>query len=203
VNRDEIVDTARRLVETGGVDALSMRKLAAELGVAPTAIYWHVGGREQLMGEIVDELIAEMAEIKASGRTPPTRVTSIARAIRAQVRNHPYLVQLANELGRGPATYFPGQLALAREMTAAGLTGEEAARAVRAVLFLVGGFIMVEGHEPAPSEVVTSQDLWREVDDPRIDAGLLTAMQQPPDTDDLFEYALSRLLPSILPESSR
>jgi len=200
VDRGQIVETARRLVEGGGVDALSMRKLAAELGVAPTAIYWHVGGRDQLMAEIVDGLISEMGDIKPSGRTPQARVASIARTIRSRVRAHPSLVQLANELGRGPATYFPGQVALAREMTAAGITGDDAARAVRAVLFLVGGFIMVEGHEPAPTETVTSQDLWREVDDPAIDPGLLQAMRRPPDTDELFEYSLRQLLPSIFAE---
>ena len=45
VDRERVVNTARALIEGGGVDAVSMRKLAAEMGVAPTAVYWHVGSR--------------------------------------------------------------------------------------------------------------------------------------------------------------
>ena len=43
VTRDAIVDAAMGLVEAQGIDALTMRRLSDELGVAVTAIYWHVG----------------------------------------------------------------------------------------------------------------------------------------------------------------
>jgi AcrR family transcriptional regulator len=205
MSRELIVETARRLIEEGGVEGLSMRKLSAELGVASTAIYWHVGGRDQLLAEIVDDLIAEMGDIAPVGRTAVERVASIARAIRANVQSHPYLLQLADQLGRGSATYFPGQLALACEMTAAGLTGVDAANAVRSILFLVGGFIMLEGDRPQPPNAVTSQQLWREVEGGRadIDAGLLHEMQHPPNIDEVFEFALARLLPAILPSRGK
>ena len=39
-----IVDAARRLVDHG-VDAVNVWKVAADVGLAPTAIYWHVGSR--------------------------------------------------------------------------------------------------------------------------------------------------------------
>ncbi len=77
------------IVEDGGVDALSMRKLAAELGVAHTAIYWHVGGRDELIGAIVDSLVAELGDIRPRGRTPRARIASIANEIRRQVRRAP------------------------------------------------------------------------------------------------------------------
>jgi AcrR family transcriptional regulator len=198
MNRDQIVDAARRLVEQDGVDALSMRKLAAELGVAVTSIYWHVGGREQLLGSLVDDLITEMTEIAPAGLTAEARIASIARGIRNRVREHPFLVDLARQLGRGPAAYMPGQVALAREVTAAGLMGREAALAVRAVLFLVGGFVMVEGAATEIEGGPTSQQLWEGVADDAIDPGLLSAMRRPPDIDELFEHALARLLPTLL-----
>jgi len=204
MNRQRIIDTARRLVEAGGIEALSMRKLAAELGVAPTGIYWHVGGREQLLTEIVDQVVDEMGELGATGRTPRLRIASVARAIRRQVLDHPYLVELARELGQGPATAFPGQVALAREATAAGLTGDAGAQAVRAVLWLVGGFILLERLPEQPDQPVqrtTTQELWRGVHDPAIDASLAVAMTRLPDPDALFDYALDGLLDSILPRA--
>lgn len=196
--RREVLDAARRMVETGGAKSVSMRKLAAELGVAPPSIYRHAGSREQVLNQLVDELLDELGDIHAVGHTPVTRIASIARAIRQQVRDHPELVDLAHELGRGPATSFPGQVALAREVTAAGLRGADAARVVRAVLFLVGGFILLEALPPPPSGTPPTRSLWRTVDDDGIDAGLLTEMRRAPDTDDLFEFSLSRLLSAVL-----
>ena len=45
---DEILDRALALVEAEGAEALTMRRLAGELGVATTTIYWHVGNRDDL-----------------------------------------------------------------------------------------------------------------------------------------------------------
>lgn len=202
MTRERVIETARRMIEEGGVEALSMRKLAAELGVAPTGIYWHVGGREQLLSEIVDEVVDEMGDLRPTGATPRDRMASVARQIRTQVLDHPYLVELARELGRGPATAFPGQVALAREATAAGLAGEEGADAVRAVLWLVGGFIMLERLPQQPDQPVqstTTQELWKAVREPGIDPVLARAMTRVPKPSALFETALAALLDAVVP----
>jgi TetR/AcrR family tetracycline transcriptional repressor len=196
---ERIVVVARRMVEDSGVESLSMRKLAADLGVAPTAIYWHVGGRDQLLHAVLDQLLSEAPAIRARGTTPPERVASVARTIRRHVRNSPTLHQLAQHLNRLPDTSFPGQLVLTREITAAGLRGEHAAQAVRAILYLVGGFQMLEGNfNERPAGAKTTQELWRTVDDADIDPALQAAMAEAPDTDAVFEYALDALLRSIL-----
>ena len=197
-SRRAVLDAARRMVESGGAASVSMRKLAAELGVAPPSIYRHAGSREQVLNQLVDELLDELGEIHAVGDAPAERIASIARTIRRQVRDHPELVDLAHELGRGPATSFPGQVALAREVSAAGLSGADAAHAVRAVLFLVGGFILLEGLPPPPTGTPPTQALWRKVKDNGIEPGLLAEMRKAPNTDDLFEFSLSNLLSSLL-----
>jgi TetR/AcrR family tetracycline transcriptional repressor len=194
-----IVDTARRLIETGGTEALSMRKLAAELGVAPTAIYWHVGGRAELLDAVLGAMIADLPPIVAQGTRPKVRLASIGHAIRQQVRANPAAHALAVELDRSADVSFPGQLALAREVSTVGLRGVEAAHAVRAILFLVGGFQLLEGNfERRSSSARTTQDVWRSVDEPGVDPLLQHELSQPADTDELFEFALDKLLESIL-----
>ena len=198
-DQDRIVAAARALVEAGGVEALSMRKLAAEVGVAPTAIYWHVGSREDLLNAVLDSMIADLPPIAARGTTPRARLTSVARSIRDQVRATTPAQQLAAELGRTAELSFPGQVALTREMQAAAVDGSNAAQAVRAVLFLVRGFILLEdnfAHRQPGSR--TTQELWRALEDEAIDPALRKAMAKPANTDALFDFAVDCLLASIL-----
>jgi TetR/AcrR family tetracycline transcriptional repressor len=199
VSRERIVSAARAIVEAGGLDALSMRKVAADVGVAPTAIYWHVGSREDLLNAVLDRMIAELPPVVAKGRTPLTRLSSVARSIRDQVRATTLTQQLAAAVGRGAELSFPGQVVLARELHAAGITGDDAALAARALLFVVGGFILLEDNfasrQPGSR---TTQELWKGVEDPDIDARLRAAMSKPADTDALFDYAVNRLLASVL-----
>ena len=194
-SREQIIETALRIVESSGVEALTMRKLSAELGVAPTAIYWHIGGREDLLNALVDSLIAEVVGIVPKGATTAERITSIARAIRDEVRVHPHLVQLTNQLGRGPAMSFPSQVALAREVTAAGLSGAAGAEVVRSILWFVGGFILLEGFT---SRSLTTTDLWRGAEAPGVDPAIAQAMAEEPETDELFEHGLGALVRSLL-----
>jgi hypothetical protein len=96
-------------------------------------------------------------------------------------------------------------VALAREATAAGLAGEEGADAVRAVLWLVGGFIMLERLPQQPDQPVqttTTQELWKSVREPGIDPALTKAMTRTPDPTALFETALTSLLDAVVPAPS-
>jgi AcrR family transcriptional regulator len=198
-DQERIVAAARALIEADGVDGLSMRKLAAEVGVAPTAIYWHIGSREDLLNAVLDAMIADLPKIAARGSTARARLASVARSIRDQVRATTATQQLAAELGRTAELSFPGQVALAREMQAAGVTGSDAAQAVRAALFLVGGFILLEdnfAHRQPGSR--TTQELWEGLEDVEIDPALRRAMARPANTDVLFDYAVDRLLASVL-----
>src|SRR5262245_5341164 len=78
LDRDEVVRRALELVEEGGAEALSMRKLAAELGVTTTTIYWHVGSRDELVIALIRHLAEQQALVEVVGSTPRARVMSAA-----------------------------------------------------------------------------------------------------------------------------
>src|ERR1700730_17422619 len=115
VNKEALVDAALRIVEAEGVAQLSMRKLAAELGVAVTAIYWHVGNREALIEALIEREIADMGAIRPSGRSPEARLVALARALRRRLLARPHVISLVNERGLTPLMCLPAQAALARE----------------------------------------------------------------------------------------
>ena len=171
--RARIVAAARGLVEHRGVEGLSMRKLAAELGVAHTAIYWHVGGRDELVGAVVDSFIAELGEITPSGRTPRRRIESVARQVHHQAVEHRALVSLAMERGRFAALWAPARDALTREVTSAGLARGDADRAVTTILYLAGAFVTLEAAlEEHADEAPEGVDVSRRVFTDALDAVL-------------------------------
>jgi TetR/AcrR family tetracycline transcriptional repressor len=202
--RGRILATAMGMIEEGTVEALSMRRLAAELGVAPTAIYWHVGNRNDLLDALVDQLIADLGDPVPAGGTPAERVAWIARWIRAQVNDRPHLINLAHEQGRSGEVFFSAQAALARELGDAGVTGAQAALAVRAVAFYAGGFVLLEHsleEQPPPTEGhATSAELWaRAAAASGLPEDLAARLAGPPALDEVFEFSLTALLRAIIP----
>ena len=64
LNRDRVSLAAVRLADESGLDALSMRNLAQELGVVPMALYKHVANKEELLDEMINALVLEIDPLK-------------------------------------------------------------------------------------------------------------------------------------------
>jgi AcrR family transcriptional regulator len=60
LTRDAIVEAALAVLGREGLDALSMRQVAAELGVGAASLYWHVSGKEHLLTLVLDRVIGEI-----------------------------------------------------------------------------------------------------------------------------------------------
>ncbi|MEU6773026.1 TetR/AcrR family transcriptional regulator [Streptomyces sp. NPDC046759] len=198
LTREAVLDAAAGLVKRHGPDALTMRGLAAALGTAVTSIYWHVGGREALLDALVERTVAELGEIRPSGRTPEQRVVGVARALRRQLRGRPHLVALVHERGLTERMFLPAQRALVREAHAAGLRGTRAAEFVRAVQFQVVGHVLVErNRERAPVQHPDERELWS-AETAGGDPALAHALARPVDTERLFLTAVRALVRSLL-----
>ena len=84
-----------------------------------------------------------------------------------------------------------------REAHAAGLRGEAAAEAVRAVQFQVVGFVLVErNRERAPRQQPGEPELWDALTADQ-DPALAAALSRPPDPDRLFAASLHALVDSL------
>ncbi len=60
LNRDRVLEAAVTLADEVGIESLSMRRLAQELGVVPMALYKHVANKEELLDGMVDTLVSEI-----------------------------------------------------------------------------------------------------------------------------------------------
>lgn len=92
---DQIVDVAMGLADAGGVDAVSMRTLATELGKTPMALYTYVGGKAELLDLLWDRALSELPtryDLSAGWRPA---AESWADDRWQHARRHPWLVELS------------------------------------------------------------------------------------------------------------
>jgi AcrR family transcriptional regulator len=199
LDRDDVVQAALDIVEESGAEALTMRKLAAELGVTTTTIYWHVGNRDELVLALIRRLADQQAEAPVRGRTPRARVLSAARNIWSNARAHRNVTALASQIGATTLLELPLEVTLAAELQAAGLEGEQVRDALRAVLICIAGYL-VGAWRPAASGPVElrAPALWAGVDDPRLAPGTVAALAEPADLDRLFERSLEAVVDAHL-----
>ncbi len=149
LTRERVVAEALSVIAADGAQSLSMRALAARLGVVPGALYRHVRGKEQLYDLILDAVLGEV-DCRADPAAPwAERVAALARRLRAVLENHPGVAALLKT--RDPLS--PTSLALAEAflapLLAAGLPGREAALAFRLVYDYTLGFALADPTSPA------------------------------------------------------
>jgi len=104
----EVVAAATGLADRGGLEAVTVRALASELGVSPMSVYTHVSGRDDLLVLMADAAHAAYvaAEAPAYGRRGwRGRVELVAEANRAMLRRRPWLLDATDErTALGPGT---------------------------------------------------------------------------------------------------
>jgi len=194
LDRDDMVAIAMALVEKEGAAALTMRRLATELDVTTTTIYWHVGSRDELIIEIIRRQSERQAARPVEGVTPSERVMSAARHVWDSALENRSITSLAHQTGTTSLLEHPLEVALAREVEAAGLTGPEAADALRAILTTVGGFLVrALRDESAIPEERRGPALWA-ASDVDIDATTVSALSDPPDLAALFELTVQAVV---------
>jgi AcrR family transcriptional regulator len=192
ITQDLVVDVALRLVEENGAAALTMRRLADELGAAVTAIYWHVGNRDALLDLLVDRIVADMGDVRATGRTPTARIGSLARSLRNKLLARPHLIGLAHERSKTAALFQPVQAALAHELSALGVRGEEAALTIRVLqCHVVASVVLERTTLRGTTRQTTTADLWPENTG---DVELIRGLATEPDFGEVFEYGLAAML---------
>ena len=93
LSRERILGTAMALADEGGVESLSMRKIALELGVVPMALYKHVANKDELLDGMVDDVVGEIDPPLADADWKTTIRERVLSARRALLR-HPWASQV-------------------------------------------------------------------------------------------------------------
>lgn len=160
ITREMIVRAALRLMDAEGLEAVTMRRVAHELGVEAMSLYHHVRDKEDLLGGAIE---AVMAEFPVPEDHPDWReaVRRTARAWRELLKAHPHVITLMAH--RREPLLVPAVLRALEHAFAvlgrAGLPEAEAVSAFRALNSYIQGFVLAEvahlfgGEAELPAEV--------------------------------------------------
>jgi TetR/AcrR family tetracycline transcriptional repressor len=139
VTPERIADAALRLIDTDGLDGLTVRRLAQELGVGTMTLYWYVQNKDEVLDLVADRMLAGI-EIPAPETDWQVAVREVSTAVRAAALRHAAAVPVM--VGRG--SFGPNGLGLTemslQVFSAAGFDDADAADAYFAVSNFVWGF---------------------------------------------------------------
>ncbi len=148
LDRDRVVAAALEIIDAEGVDALSIRRLAAALGTSPMAVYWHVQDKAALL-DLVGEAVLDTIDVPAIDGDWQEQLRTVHRAMLDTVLRHPN----AAELLIGRARYGRAGIALFERLLTillgVGLDPKAAFDAYQSLYLFLLGYIATISRTPA------------------------------------------------------
>jgi TetR/AcrR family tetracycline transcriptional repressor len=143
ITPDSVADAALRIIDSQGLDGLTVRALAAELGVGTMTLYWYVKNKDEVLDLVADRLLASVV-IPPLEQDWLVSVREGAIAVRSALLSHPRAVPII--VGRG--SFGPNGLRLLEGsigvFRSAGFSDEDSAYAYLAISNFVTGFCVFE-----------------------------------------------------------
>ena len=144
-----MLDAAHQVADQGGLDAVSLRSVAARLGVTPMALYRHVAGKDDLLAELVDARLGSQGLPPVAPGDWQSWLAAVARSLRRLLGAEPAALGL---FSRRPVTTWAARNRL--DVTVdwlidAGFTRQAAVEAYAAVHTYTLGFCALEAARSA------------------------------------------------------
>ncbi|BBX00433.1 hypothetical protein BST36_16655 [Mycolicibacterium moriokaense] len=144
---DEIIAAAVEIFLEQGLDAVSMRSVAARLGVSPAPLYSRVGNKDALVDAIADHLLSELAPPHTDDEPWTDYATRWATELRERLRRaHDSRLILVTDRD----AYVEASRPLVAVMRASGFAADAAVQACRLVMWATVGFVAIETAAKAP-----------------------------------------------------
>ena len=145
---EAITEAAIKVLDSEGLEGLSMRRVAEALNTGPASLYWHVGSKDGLLDLIFDQIIGEMEVPAPQGDRWKDQLKEIALSQRATILRHRDLVAISmGRIPMGPHAlrYTENVVAVLR---AGGVPDDLAVSGYLLLFALVNGFTMDETADP-------------------------------------------------------
>jgi TetR/AcrR family transcriptional regulator, tetracycline repressor protein len=147
LTRSQVVDAALEVLDDGGIDAVTVRSVAARLGVKAPALYWHVAGKQELLDEMGTEI---QRRIMAAVPSPDeagswsAQAMAFAHAMRREYLRHKDGARTFSGTRLTDPAVLQAQEPLLAAWTAADLTLDEAVEVGQLIAAFVVGYVIEE-----------------------------------------------------------
>lgn len=205
LSRGRIVAAAIDLIEREGADAVSMRRLAAELGVGVMSLYNHVPSKDALLNGVAEAVLSKIEFTDEPGAHWTDRVRMQARAFRQIAHHYPRSTMLVvSRQLHSTAGLLPVERALAT-LRSAGFDGADAVRMLRMfIAYIVGSLLREVGVTPSFPPVHPRAIIAEGVDPalfPQVSS--LAPLLDECDDEAEFEFGLEMLIQAIVAHAAR
>ena len=159
LSKAAVVDRGMALADAEGLEAVTIRRLAAELGVTPMALYWHFRNKEELLGGLGEQIWTEFDTDVDDSASWDMQLRGLLESLVHVLRAHPCASQLILQGEKeGDAALLATETALA-VLRRGGFSIERAAEITRSALFTGIMLVMSEpGYDPAMSAVDKAEE---------------------------------------------
>ena len=170
LTKEAVIEAALKLIDTTDLESFSMRNLAKELGVYPTAIYWHVPSRSAVIAEMISRVLGGIVPEEQDDWKEWLK--QLFRNYRQAIRVHPNVAPLIGvQLVSNASVDLDMIESILRTLSKAGFADDDLLAVFNAVIATMVGFTTQEfsmvPKEEADDWAAAMQNVVASVDDTR------------------------------------
>jgi AcrR family transcriptional regulator len=213
LTRVAVLERAAKLADADGLDAVTIRRLAQELGVTPMALYWHFKNKDELLTGLADHLLGGVKANRQAGDPWLKQLRAMVEALLDVVRAHPTLVELLMLIDKRHAPGFTRATNDALDLLSqAGFTLEEGFWVSSYLLHGVIG--LVEARPGCPSSMSPAEaEEWRRQRRLQLESlpgdqfpmmvAFASTFEHAPDLDRYFAFGVDLLMSAVEATAAR
>ena len=140
LSKERILDAALRLVDVGGTESLTMRRVADELGVSPMGLYRRVATRDEILDGLIDKALDALAVVPEPGAAWEVQLRSVFLSVHRTLLAHPGLIAILTSQSISTTRAMRAVEHMLAALRGAGFSPDAAIAAVAALQSYTFGF---------------------------------------------------------------
>jgi AcrR family transcriptional regulator len=207
LSRATVAEHALKLADAEGLDSVTIRRLAQELGVTPMALYWHFKNKDELLLGLADHVLAGVKATRDPADPWRRQLRAMVESLVGLMRAHPSLPTLFQSVDKQAVASFTRATNDALELLTRGGFGLEESYWVSS--YLLHGSIGLVAAQPGCPTMMTPEQAteWRRQKRlameqlPPDEFGMVVAfartLEQEPDVDRYYRFGIDLLLAGV------
>jgi TetR/AcrR family transcriptional regulator, tetracycline repressor protein len=213
LSRATVAEHALKLADAEGLDSVTIRRLAQELGVTPMALYWHFKNKDELLLGIADHVLAGVKATRDPGDPWLEQLRAMVEALVGVMREHLSLPALFQLVNKEQSASFTRAMNDALELLTRGGLGLDQAHWTASYL-LQGSIGLVAAQPGCPTMMTPEQATeWRRQKRltleklPPGEYGMLVAfartLEREPDIEQYYQFGVDLLMAAVETAAAR